>query len=113
MIGEERHDVAALSKHIFRESLQCFLWADLNKNPCACRIKCSQSFDELNRSRDLPRENVQHLRHNISTHRIKLAIHVRYDWNLRRAQMQTFQFLSERFTSARHNRGVKCMTHRK
>ena len=103
MIGEERNYIAALAEDIFGESLQSLLRSNFDKDPSSRFVERAQAFDELHGRGNLLREQVQHLRHNVGTCGIKLAIDIRDNGQARRFQMQAFQFLPQRFARWRHD----------
>ena len=96
MIGEERNHVAALAEHIFGKSLQRLLRSDFHENARAGIVQRAQALHELHGRSDLPRQNVQHLRHDVRPRGIKLAVHVGDDGQARRLQMQALQHPPQR-----------------
>ncbi len=107
MNGEKRNHVAAVAEHILGKSLQRFFGPDFHKDARAGVVQRAQALHELHGSCDLLGKNVQHLRYNVGPHGIKLAVHVGYDRQARRLEVQALQFLSQRLAGPRHDRGVE------
>ena len=78
VVGEQRHDVAAVAEHVVDEALQGLLRADLDEDARAGGVQRLQALDELHRLGDLAGEDVEHPRHGVAarsgrTRRLTLA----------------------------------------
>ena len=100
------------AEHILGKSLQRLLRSNFNKHASAGIVQRAQALNKLHRRSDLLRENVEHLRHDVRPHGIKLAVGVGDDWQTRRLEMQALQNLPQRLAGSRQNRCVESVADR-
>src|ERR1022692_3763031 len=112
MIGEKRNHILAAAQYIVDKSLQRLLRPNFHEDARAGIIQFAQAFDELHGRRDLPPENIHHLRRRVRSGGIELAIHIRDDRHAWALKTQTLQHLPKWFTRWSHNRRVESVAHR-
>ena len=87
MIAENGDYAAVRAEHVFGESLESFLRTNFHKHARAGGIQRPQPLDELHGSGNLLCEDIEHLRHNVRTRGIELAIDVSDDGQPWRGEM--------------------------
>ena len=112
VIREQRNHIAASAEHIVGKSLQGLLRPYFHENAGAGGIQRLQTFHKLHGRSDLRRQHVQHLRHNVWTGGIKLAVYVRDDWQPWRLQTQPCQHPTERHTGRSYDLCMESMANR-